>query len=283
MPMVSATDVPLQPYPTGRTSPQAPDAYQQIATSPSMFGSLEGEALQKAGQEGEKLATEVAKIGAYQQHYLNLAENDKLTLALDDELHRQKYGDVTAGLDANGQPLVPGFKNRFGSDAIDYIKSGEPGKQFRAAVDRIAAGAPNEQVRQMFLHGANAKRSAFDTSLDEHFTSQLVVHNDQIQKGRSAQADRDASFAWNDDNALTDAMNKGREAVAAALGSETNPDIVNAAFAQSDAARVGMAIDSALANNNPEQATTSRSVFSRAEPDVYRQTGEHCTPDPAQA
>src|SRR5262252_5650844 len=109
MPLVSATDVPLQPYPTGRTSPQAPDAYERIQTSPSMFGSIQAEALQQAGQQGEKLASEIAKVGAYQQHYLNLAEKDKLAVQLGDAQNARTYGDPTAGLDANGQPLVPGF------------------------------------------------------------------------------------------------------------------------------------------------------------------------------
>ena len=212
MPLVSATDVPLQPFPTGRTSPQAPDAYQQIPTSPQMFGSLQAEALQRAGLEGEKLATEVAKIGAYQQRYLDLAEADKLAAQRDDERHKEYYGDPAAGVDpVTGRAVRPGLKNMYGSDAIEYIKSGAPSKAFDESVNRIAATASNDRVRQMFLHQSRAQRTAFDQQVGEHWTSQLLAYNEQIQKAKSSIANRDAATAETDQE-LIDAITRNVEA-----------------------------------------------------------------------
>jgi hypothetical protein len=209
MPLVSATDVPLQPFPTGRTSPQAPDVYERIPTSPTMFGSIQAEALQQAGQQGEKLATEVAKIGAYQQHKQDLAEIDQLRTRHDDAVHKAKYGDPEAGIDlATGKPLVPGFANMHGQEAVDYIRSGAPSKNFNDDLQRIAASASSDRVRQLFLHQARATRAAFDNSIGEHWNRELGAQQAAALKAGDISTSRDALAEWNDDAALAVAINK---------------------------------------------------------------------------
>ena len=260
MPMVSATDIPLQPYPTGRTSPQAPDAYQQIPTAPSMFGSIEAEALQQVGQQGEKLATEVAKIGAYQKRYLNLAEVDKLAAERDNERHKEYYGDPAAGVDPiTGRAVRPGLKNLYGSDAIEYIKSGAPSKAFNDSVNRIAGTASNETVRQMFLHQSRAQRTAFDEAVGSHWTSQLLAHNKQTQEAKNSIAIRDAAAAKTDDE-LINAVRRSVEAHVNALPS-SDPVQAEAARREATAKIAASAIGGALGRQELDRARRLYDTF----------------------
>jgi hypothetical protein len=250
--MVSATDTPYQPFPTGRTSPQAPSDYQQIPTSPQMFGSIEAEALQRAGQEGEKLATSVAQIGAYEQRMEDMSEADKLLSQRDNERHKEFYGDPTAGIDpVTGRPVSPGLKNMIGQEAVDYIKSGAPGKSFDDSVNRIAASASNERVRQMFLHQSRAQRAAFDTAVGEHWNSQVAAQYKESTLARNGVNNRDLAAAYNDDARIATLVN---DKIALYTRDKTDPRVLADAYYSAVHDGAKELIDAALADDKPQRA-----------------------------
>jgi len=217
-----------------------------------MFGSIEGEALQRAGQEGEKLATEVAKTGAYEQRMQDLSEADKLLSERDNERHKEFYGDPTAGIDpATGRPVAPGLKNMLGQEAVDYIKSGAPGKSFDDSVNRIAATASNERVRQMFLHQSRAQRSAFDTAVGEHWNSQVAAQYKESTLARNGVNNRDLAAAYNDDARIATLVD---DKIALYTRGKTDPQVRADAYysAVHDAAKE--LIDAALADGKPQRA-----------------------------
>jgi hypothetical protein len=252
MPLVNATDIPLTPYPTGRTSPQAPSDYQNIPSSPAEFGSQFSEAQSGLGKTLEQVGTTLINRAVAQQHFLNLTEQDKLSAQLDDELHKQKYGDPTAGVDpATGQPLVPGFKNRYGSDAIDYIKSGEPAKAFNDTVARLGAGASNDQVREMFLRQSRSRRAAFDNSIDEHWTQQLAVQNKQTKDARAVIDARDIAEGYDNDVTVNTKIN---ESLTTNLRGVTDSDARAAIYYNTVYSNVKQAAEAALADEKPERA-----------------------------
>lgn len=255
MPLVPASGYTVPTAPSVEPLATPPDAYQRINAPPGAFGAGMAEGMQSFGQSAEKAAGHLFA----QQQFLNLTEADKLGAQLDDELHRQKYGDPTAGLDANGRPLVPGFKNRLGSDAIDYIKSGEPAKAFATTIDRIAAGASSNATRQMFLQQSRARRAQFDNALDDHFSSQLLQHNKQVQEAKGALATREAASGFDDDNAIRGAADKLYDSYVA-QSHTSDPTVLAQLRQKADGDAAHPAIAAAIAAGDADRA---RRLFER--------------------
>jgi hypothetical protein len=215
LPIVQATDVPLQPFPTGRTSPQAPSDYQQIPTDVSEFGALQGQALEKLAAGGEKLATGIAHVAAYQQHVFDQTELTKMRMREDDAIYDASWGATDP---ATGKKVGKGFLDLYGSEATDV---GPPKKQLDDARDAIAASAPNDRVRQMFLQQSRAARQAADNRFAAHYSQQLEHAQEDTNKGVILQSGRDAGTARNDDE-FEDAVNKGRVGAAGTKDPVTN-------------------------------------------------------------
>jgi hypothetical protein len=163
-----------------------PAGAERLSADPNLPADVRQHRRQALGR-GERLASGVAKIGAYQQHQQDLAELNELTAKRDDALHKEKYGDPTAGIDpATGKPVTPGIKNMYGSDAIDYIKSGAPEKAYGNIIGSLAESASSDRVRQMFIHQSRSQRAAFDNVVGEHWNQQVQAQNKQLATANDA-------------------------------------------------------------------------------------------------
>jgi hypothetical protein len=248
MPLVTATDIPYSPVPTGRTSPQAPDAYQRIPTDVSEFGALQGQALEKLGTQAEKFSTSIANVGAYQQALEDKTTTDAAHNALQTFGINKLFGDKN----------VPGDTGLYGKQGLDAVNAGKTiDSEIQAEATRLSQGM-NQRQQMIFNRAAQNYRIGLMPQVGAH-----VLKENQQYAAATAQAGANVALQtgtlnWNNPGTVLEQGEKGLrstlDSLRLKLGPALTPDMEQSVTNDWYSKYIPSIVDQALANNDPGAA-----------------------------
>lgn len=176
-----------QATPSVQSRPLDPGYQNASSASLDAFGALQGAGLAQTGARLQGVADEFGRLALKAQMEDNEREAKKLDIELSSTLRAINYGDGTA--------QNPGYFGLKGEAALQGY--GNAQKAVQEAHKKLAEGAKNDRVKQMFGEVA-ARRVESELNTMARFVGQERVRAaDTVSEARLSEAANDAARAWN--------------------------------------------------------------------------------------
>jgi len=224
MPILPATGAPYQGFPT--TSPEIavpPDTFS-IQANPTMFGALQGQALERFGGQLKEAGNEFAAVAIAKQQLYN-------QVIADDQTNQyQKFENNLLRGDPD-HPETKGFFQLRGEEAMRAYPN--VSHMLISKREEMRNALPNAHAQLAFDQETRRLQSYSLASMGQHYDTESRLYGDVVAKDKyaNAQADLKVALQSGDQAAIEQALTRMREALGAQSanhGTGGNPEVKKA-------------------------------------------------------
>jgi hypothetical protein len=252
MPVVSAAGYPYQPFPSNQAPPTPPHDYQNIPTTPNMFGAQVGAQEERLGEIGMQGANQLAAQAVERQQLVNQIASDQVQANYNKAVDKVMRGDPNAPPDS---PEAHGFFGQHGQDAV------EAGRTIGQKLDQIESQYRGQLTNSRQIIDFNQYTRRFrmftDRDIGSHLDIEAQKYGSETQKSIQALAIESANAHYLDpDRVEAERQNgiKGAVREAGNLGAPPDSPLALQKVAEFNNNFAVGQVNSYLAAHNPEGA-----------------------------